>query len=199
MKMWIASIVLAATATAARADTPTLLSQQGRLLASDGTPVTGTITMSFALYTSGSGGAALWTEAQTVALDDGYFVAILGAMTALPALDGTPKYLGITAGSDAEMTPREARRVRPARPARQVPPARPARRDRKAVWGRKACPVSRGHRARSARRARPARRARQDRRARRVRRGRKVRRARSARPVPRGQRGPRGRAGSRRP
>jgi hypothetical protein len=107
MRMWIASLVLAATVTAARADTPTLLSQQGRLLASDGTPVTGTITMSFSLYTSSTGGAASWTESQTVALDDGYFVAILGAMTVLPTLDGTPKYLGITVGSDAEMTPRE--------------------------------------------------------------------------------------------
>jgi hypothetical protein len=105
LPIWIATLVVAATT--ARADTPSLLTQQGRLLANDGTPATGQVTIVFALYDAGTGGAARWTESHTVTLDDGYFVATLGETTPLPTLDGQPKYLGITVDTDAEMTPRE--------------------------------------------------------------------------------------------
>jgi hypothetical protein len=100
-------LTLLLAATVAHADTPALLSQQGRLLKTDGTPATGSITITFALYEMDTGGTAMWTEPHTVTLDDGYFVATLGTANALPALDGTPKYLGITVQGDPEMAPRE--------------------------------------------------------------------------------------------
>ena len=106
MKTWII-LVLLATATLAHADTPALLSQQGRLLQTDGTAATGSVTITFALYELDTGGTAMWTEPHSVTLDDGYFVATLGTVNALPVLDGTPKYLGITVQGDSEMTPRE--------------------------------------------------------------------------------------------
>ena len=106
-KLMLCCAILIASATTAYADTPALLSQQGRLLATDGTPATGTVNITFALYDADAGGTALWSEMHSIMLDDGYFVATLGSTSALPALDGSPKYLGITVGTDAEMTPRE--------------------------------------------------------------------------------------------
>ncbi len=106
-KLVLIAALVAATTTAAQADTPALLSQQGRLLATDGTPATGTLSIAFSLFAADTGGTALWTEAHMVALDDGYFTATLGSVNALPVLDGGPKYLSIKVGTDDEMLPRE--------------------------------------------------------------------------------------------
>lgn len=103
----IAAIALAATT--ADADAPTLLTQQGRLFGIDDAPVSGELTMKYALYTTPSGGTPLWTETQTVSLDEGYFVAHLGKTTPLDlaAFNGQALYLGVTINDDQEMTPRE--------------------------------------------------------------------------------------------
>jgi hypothetical protein len=103
----IAAIVLAATA--ASADAPTLFTQQGRLFGADDAPISGELTMKYALYTSASGGTPLWTEAQSVTLEDGYFSAILGKTKQLDlaAFNGNTLYLGVTVGDDEEMSPRE--------------------------------------------------------------------------------------------
>jgi len=57
----------------------------------DGTPATGAVMITFALYNVDSGGTAMWMEPHTVTLDDGYFVVTLGKSTALPALDGAAR------------------------------------------------------------------------------------------------------------
>ena len=101
------AIAAAPRADAAPGDVPALWTQTGRLFDNAGAPVVGDIAMEFALYDLPSGGTALWTEAHTVTLDDGYFIVGLGGTVALPALDGTPRYLGIKVGADPEMTPRE--------------------------------------------------------------------------------------------
>ena len=106
-KLVLIAALVGATSVTAHADTPALLSQQGRLLATDGTPATGTLAISFSLFGTDTGGTALWTEAHMVTLDDGYFTATLGSTNALPALDGGPKYLSIKVGTDDEMLPRE--------------------------------------------------------------------------------------------
>ena len=106
-KLILMCALVVVTATTAHADTPALLSQQGRLLKTDGTPAAGTISIAFSLYTAGTGGTAVWTESHVITLDDGYFVATLGNVTALPALDGGAMYLGIKVAGDDEMTPRE--------------------------------------------------------------------------------------------
>ena len=102
-------LALLATAQTSSAAVPLALTQQGRLLQTDGTPETGSISMTFALYTAATGGTAVWSETQSLTLDDGYFSTQLGSVTALTAslFDGQTKYLGITLQGESEMTPRE--------------------------------------------------------------------------------------------
>ena len=98
-----------AVAPASSGAVPGYLSQQGRLFDSAGVPQIGPINFRFSLYTAATGGTAVWTELQPITLDDGYFSAVLGSVTPLdPALfDGKEKWLGVSVGNDAEMTPRQ--------------------------------------------------------------------------------------------
>jgi len=91
---------------------PATLTQQGRILDKSGTPSAGKIAFVFTIYddpTKSAAADALWSETQDITLDDGYFSAQLGSVMPIPAsvFDGSARYLGITVGSDAEMTPRE--------------------------------------------------------------------------------------------
>lgn len=97
-------------ASAASSAVPSVLTQQGRLFTSTGSPATGTVSIQFSVYGAATGGTALWTETQSVTLDDGYFSARLGEATAIPAsvFDGSTRYLAVKVGTDAEMTPRQA-------------------------------------------------------------------------------------------
>ena len=99
-------------ASAVPANIPQTLTQQGRLLASDGTPVDGVqLTFTFSLYTTSAAGTAIWTENQSITPDNGYFSAKLGDVTAFTSdiFDGSQGtlYLGIKIGTDAEMAPRQ--------------------------------------------------------------------------------------------
>jgi hypothetical protein len=102
----LGTVLAAATASAA---VPSFLTEQGRLLDASGNPATGTVSITFAIYDSLAGGTALWTETQSISLDEGYFSARLGESTPIPAsaFGGAPRYLGVKVGSDAEMTPRQ--------------------------------------------------------------------------------------------
>jgi hypothetical protein len=113
-RMGIGMAVLAAAGSAAAV--PPFLSEQGRLFTSAGAPVTNTdLAIRFTIYTAvdgdGHGTGQLWTENQTVAVDDGYFSVVLGDTsgggTALPAnlFNGSTRYLGIKVGTDPEMEP----------------------------------------------------------------------------------------------
>lgn len=106
LTMLVAAVGMASTA---QASVPGTLTQQGRLLDSSGMPITNSVAITFTLYDAGTGGTNLWTETITVTPDDGYFSVQLGAMTAFGAgvFDGSTRYLGVTVGSDPEMTPRE--------------------------------------------------------------------------------------------
>jgi hypothetical protein len=91
---------------------PTMISFQGQLLDSGGNPVpTGTYSMTFRLYNNMPiGGTAFWTETHSsVQVTDGLFNVLLGG-SGNPldpsAFTGTT-YLGVTVGSDPEMTPRQ--------------------------------------------------------------------------------------------
>jgi len=86
---------------------------QGRLADADGNPVTATVNMIFRLYGQASGGAPLWEEQWTgsngVQVSDGLFNVMLGSLTPIPqsVITGNDNlFLGITAGTDDEMTPR---------------------------------------------------------------------------------------------
>src|SRR5690606_13086342 len=93
---------------------PTLLTQQGRLFDKESSePVSGSVTLVFTIYDDAElseEANVLWTETQTVTLDDGYFSALLGEEEALdPGIfDGSVRYLGVKVGADDEMTPRQA-------------------------------------------------------------------------------------------
>lgn len=93
---------------------PPIISYQGRLTDSNGVPLTGSYDMNFCLYRGASGGSALWCEnysagsGTAVYVASGLFQVLLGERTPIPdsTFDDPALYLGISVGSDAEMTPR---------------------------------------------------------------------------------------------
>lgn len=89
------------------------IAYQGRLADSAGNPLTNTLNMSFRLYAAATGGTALWTEQWTgsngVQVSDGLFNVMLGSLTPIPQnviAANSHLFLGITAGTDDEMSPR---------------------------------------------------------------------------------------------
>lgn len=87
---------------------PATIPVQGMLTDASDTPLTGAHVVRFRLYTVATDGAPIHDETMTLTLDKGSFSAYLGSSTALPlsTFDGGPIYLGITVGTDNEMTPR---------------------------------------------------------------------------------------------
>jgi hypothetical protein len=91
----------------ANAAIPYTVNYQGYLTNAIGSPVNGTVSMTFSLYTAASGGTALWTEPQNVIVSNGIYSVILGSVSTLtPVAFDVPYWLGVRVGSDAEMTPR---------------------------------------------------------------------------------------------
>jgi hypothetical protein len=109
------TVVVAFNAPARAADVPLFLTEQGRLFDTSNNPISASVTFTFALYGAATGGTAIWTETEApITLDSGYFSEILGTTTPLTAAifasaaqAVTPLYVGITVGTDAEMTPRQ--------------------------------------------------------------------------------------------
>ena len=94
---------------AAHGAPPATFTTQGYLTTSTGTPVTGTLVMTFDLYAAESGGVALWSETQFVVVKNGQYSAALGNTTPLSSLTFDQTYwLGVTVGTDGEMSPRQA-------------------------------------------------------------------------------------------
>jgi hypothetical protein len=94
----------------ALAAVPTVLTQQGRLLDKAGVGVDADINFVFAIYDTPTAGTALWSETQTITIDQGFFSARIGEKTAFPAnlFDASKTlYLGVKVGDDAEMAPRQ--------------------------------------------------------------------------------------------
>ncbi|MBI4178902.1 tail fiber domain-containing protein [bacterium] len=82
------------------------ISFQGQLSDSTGARINGNVSATFKLWSVPTGGTALWTEAQTMAADNGVTSATLGSVTGLTLPFDTQYWLGVTVGSDAEMSPR---------------------------------------------------------------------------------------------
>jgi hypothetical protein len=92
---------------------PTLIPYQGRLADASGNPLAGTYPMIFSLYSAAEGGTPIWTEnwagSNSVQVNDGLFNVMLGSFTEIPSevITGQSSlWLGITVGTDDEMTPR---------------------------------------------------------------------------------------------
>ena len=85
----------------------------------EGDPLNGISTVTFNIYSVSTGGATVWTEPHTVNVDNGEFSVLLGSVNNSdldPLNDNfqtvnfnstTQFWLGITVGSDSEMTPRK--------------------------------------------------------------------------------------------
>lgn len=72
------SFVVVLVALGAAADVPLRLGYQGRLTAMDGTPVSGPQSFTFSLFVAPTGGAAVWSETQSVLVSTGLYAATLG-------------------------------------------------------------------------------------------------------------------------
>ncbi|MBK8693372.1 MAG: hypothetical protein IPN17_14040, partial [Deltaproteobacteria bacterium] len=108
----LGALVLAAMCAVpavAVAQVPSTMIHQGRLLDRAGAPSTGSQSIVYRIYDSATGGTPIWTETLNVTLDDGYFSTQLGATTPLTPMvfAGRTRFLGVTVGTDPEMTPRE--------------------------------------------------------------------------------------------
>ena len=104
------AVLLVGFGSAHAAPVPPTMDQQGRFLKSDGAPEVGNLGVTFALYDAATGGAALWSELQTLTLDSaGFYAAALGGTTPFPKalFDGRSLFLGITITGEMEMAPRQ--------------------------------------------------------------------------------------------
>ena len=96
--------------TDSSAQVPGLIPFQAVLTDSTGARVEdGNYTVTFAFYSSATGGTPLWSETQAVTTTDGLFSTQLGGINPItPSTVATDElWLGLTVGSDAEMTPRQ--------------------------------------------------------------------------------------------
>jgi hypothetical protein len=91
---------------AAAATVGSTLNYQGKLTDAAGNPLTGSYSVTFKLYDVASGGTALATDTHSVTASNGLFTTTI-AVTNPAVVDGRALWLGITFGSDAEMTPRQ--------------------------------------------------------------------------------------------
>jgi hypothetical protein len=97
-------------AASAAAPLPYRIPFQGKLLdPATNLPRNGVMSMTFKIYDAPSGGAAKFTETQSVSVLNGVFAVQIGtAATLSPDLfSGASAYLGVTVPPDAEMTPRQ--------------------------------------------------------------------------------------------
>ena len=88
---------------------PAYLNHQGHILESDNSPVTGSVNVTFKLYSQATGGSHAWTQTMAVTFSDGYYTVDLGPGT--PSLstdlfDGSDLYLGIALEGQEEFAPR---------------------------------------------------------------------------------------------
>ncbi len=104
-------IALALLAPRAHADAqaPAQIPIQGFLADDAGVPVDASPSFLFALYSSETGGAPIYTETQSVLIEGGFFTAYLGDASALDLAifrDNGSLYLGVSIDGGSEMSPR---------------------------------------------------------------------------------------------
>ena len=66
---------------------PLQMTQQGRIVDSDGAPYEGLHTLAFQIFDEQTGGSVVWQEVQTLTVTNGYYAAVLGADVSSNALD----------------------------------------------------------------------------------------------------------------
>ncbi len=99
--------VLLALAQVSLSQIPRLISYQGVLTDANAKPVADTsLTVTFSLYDVEASGQPLWSETQTVALDQGVFNVQLGAITPLAISFDKSYWLGLGVAGTPELLPR---------------------------------------------------------------------------------------------
>ena len=89
-----------------------LVSYQGTLMSRNSQPLTGTFDMVFSIYSEPTGGNPIWVEERmgvnAVPVQNGLFNLMLGSLVPLPESLASydELFLGITIGTDSELTPR---------------------------------------------------------------------------------------------
>lgn len=113
MRHWLVAAAFAGTATALASGTdaagvPGTVTHQGRLYDSSDKPINSNLKVVFALYATPNAATPVWSEDDQVTFDEGYFSVNLGETAPFPTglFSGAVLYLGITVGTDPEMTPR---------------------------------------------------------------------------------------------
>ena len=102
------SIALVVLAPTAFATPPKTINYQGYLTNPGGTPVNGSVSMTFRLYNAASGGTLLSSELQSsVTVANGIFNAVIGAVTPLTLAFDIPYWLTVAINTDGEMSPRQ--------------------------------------------------------------------------------------------
>ena len=88
---------------------PQFINYQGMLTDGSGNPVDGARSIQFCIYDVPAGGTALWSETQTVTVQEGLFSVLLGSLSPIPfaVFNGAETYLALKVGDDQEMTPRK--------------------------------------------------------------------------------------------
>ena len=89
------------------AQVPKKINYQGYLTDTSGNLINDTLQITFAIYDAATGGSALWSETQTVTVNDGRYSVSLGAVNPITLTEAKPYWLGVKIGSDPEMTPRK--------------------------------------------------------------------------------------------
>ncbi|HIE31661.1 MAG TPA: hypothetical protein EYP67_04665, partial [Methanosarcinales archaeon] len=98
-------------AAVSAASVTTSINYQGRLTDSSGSPLSGTYVITFRLYDVSTGGTALAMDTHDVDVADGLFNTGIDFGTSY--FDGRELWLGVTIGTDSEMTPRQELRPVP--------------------------------------------------------------------------------------
>ncbi len=107
----LALTVVAASAGFASAEVPQVVPYQGYLSRANGTPVEGSVTVSFRLYENSGDAAPVWTETvSNVQVAGGAFYVYLGQLSPIGDYfsDGANRYLGIAINNDPEASPRQS-------------------------------------------------------------------------------------------
>ena len=89
---------------------PTVLTHQGQITGTNGTPISGAANVDFKLYRHETGGSAIWSQTLSVTFDSGAYSVTLGPGTpelSTEFFDGSDAYLGITLEGAAEFEPRQ--------------------------------------------------------------------------------------------
>lgn len=108
MKKTIGLVVvfLMFTSSAARSAAPSFIPLQGMLTDAQGNAINGDTTMHFAIYDTDTAATPLWSETQSVYVDNGFFTVYLGQDQSLDLRffrDNSNLWLGISVESDPDM------------------------------------------------------------------------------------------------